>query len=92
LPHRIAGRVVDFQTAITKAEDLLAQSRAPLICGLDGLCIESQRAAFRLADRLRATVDTRLCDSGRGEIYSLQRVGRVTATLGEGGLCVVLVL
>ncbi len=39
--------------------------------------------AVRLADRIGATIDTSLADGNRGSMFALQRVGKVTATLGE---------
>lgn len=74
---------VDLQTAIESAAKLLNDSTSPLICGLDGLTTQAQQAAWRLADRIGATIDTTWTNSGRASQFSLQRNGQVTATLGE---------
>lgn len=79
----VLGKETSFEIALSEAKRLLAKSKSPLISGLDGLCTASQSAAWRLADRTRATIDISLSNAGRGGMNALQRVGRVTATMGE---------
>ena len=79
----VENQPVDFISACGAAKKLIAGSRAPLICGLSGLSTSAQQSVWRLADRIAATIDTTLTNSARGSMFALQRVGRVTATLGE---------
>jgi formylmethanofuran dehydrogenase subunit B len=79
----VAGKPISRAAAVDAAKALLADSEAPLICGLNCLESESQFAAWKLADRLRATVDTTLTNRNRAAIQTFQRYGKVTATYGE---------
>jgi formylmethanofuran dehydrogenase subunit B len=81
--HFVKGQTVGLDLALQTASAMLESAGTPVICGLEGLCIESQQAAFRLADQCRAMIDTSLDHSGRGASYAFQREGTVTATLGE---------
>lgn len=83
LPHNVDGQPVELPTAISAAVQLLSQSTAPLICGLDHLTIQAQQNIWQLADRLGATIDTTMSHSGRASQFSLHRSGNFTATLGE---------
>jgi formylmethanofuran dehydrogenase subunit B len=79
----VFGQEASLDIGIIEAQRLIAQSKSPLICSLEGLGMAAQSAAWRLADRIRATIDVSLNRSGRGGVNALQRVGRVTATMGE---------
>ena len=61
----------------------LKSADVPLIVGLNHLTTEAQQLAWRIADTVGATIDTTLSKSDRASIYSLQRQGKITATLGE---------
>ena len=63
--------------------DRLQSADAPLIVGLNHLTTEAQQLAWRIADVAGATIDTTLSKADRSSIYSLQRLGKVTASLGE---------
>lgn len=80
---RIDGEYADLSAAVGLAVDLLAQSRSPLVGGLDGLSTQSQILATGIARKLRAQVDSTFSRHGRSDILSLQKSGKVTATLGE---------
>ena len=62
---------------------LLAKSQSTLICGLDCLDSDAQMAAWRIADQVRAIVDSSLTNSSHAAIQSMQRYGKVAATYGE---------
>lgn len=79
----VDGRPVDFSTAVTAAADVLRRARAPLIYGLSRSSTPGQRAAVRLADELRATIDTTASTCHAPSIMAVQSVGESTATLGE---------
>ncbi len=81
--HQVDGRSTGLANAVQQAAVLLAGSNAPLIVGLDHLTTQAQQSAWRLAKQLRATIDTTLGDNHRAHMFALQRVGKVTATLGE---------
>ena len=72
---------------VSKFADVIAnrlrQSSAPLITGLNHLSMQAQQLAWQIADITKATIDVTLTKSNRASIYSMQRQGKVTATLGE---------
>jgi formylmethanofuran dehydrogenase subunit B len=69
--------------AIERAADILTKSKSPLIYGLVGSDIATQRAAIALADHLGATIDPALPPHHRAAIEAFQSVGISTCTLGE---------
>ena len=79
----IDGQAATTSAAIEHAVKILAASRAPLICGLAGSTVETQRAAVALADHLGATIDPSLPAFHRAAIQAMQSVGVSTCTLGE---------
>ncbi|MFK7770098.1 MAG: hypothetical protein AB8B55_23010 [Mariniblastus sp.] len=81
--HCVSGKQAGRDAAVKAAVDILLSSNAPLICGLDHLTTEAQQVAWKIADRLGATIDTTMSNHGRSSMFSLQRVGKVTATIGE---------
>jgi len=81
--HYSAHQPVELESAIKRAKVLLKQSVSPLVCGLEMLSTQAQQSAFRFADHWQACIDTTLSNAGRSSQFSLQRVGKVTATLGE---------
>lgn len=81
--HLIDGTAATLKQAVKAAAELFRKSKSPLICGLDHLSTEAQQASWKIADIAGATVDTTLTNSGRSSLFSLQKIGKVTATLGE---------
>lgn len=81
--HSVEGKEVNLESAISAAVNILRKSQAPLICGLDQLTMQSQVVAWKIAERIGATVDTTTSNLGRSSMFALQRTGKVTATLGE---------
>ena len=68
---------------IQSASDILAQSRAPLVYGMNDSTVEAQRAAIALAERLGAIIDLAIPDFHRASLQATQSVGLSTCTLGE---------
>jgi formylmethanofuran dehydrogenase subunit B len=79
----IEGQSVPLQAAVTRSAQILAAARWPLIYGLSRSSTPGQRAAVRLADRLRANVDTTASLCHAPSIMAIQQVGESTCTLGE---------
>ncbi|HEU5117506.1 MAG TPA: formylmethanofuran dehydrogenase subunit B, partial [Isosphaeraceae bacterium] len=79
----INGQPVTSDEALRKAVNLLTQASAPLILGLSFASMEDQALAVALADRLGATLDPARSAETLPRLLALQRVGRVSATLGE---------
>jgi formylmethanofuran dehydrogenase subunit B len=78
----VDGKPSELNRAIETARTLLLQSRRPLIVGLDQLALSAQAQAIALTNRLRAAIDVNFSPLSSFE-FALQKVGRVTATLGE---------
>lgn len=76
----IAGESASFDRTVDRAAEVLAGARAPVVLGL-GSTIEAQRAAVAIADRIGAAIDARF--DGPVDLASLQKLGAITATLGE---------
>ncbi len=78
------GHPASLEGAIAEAAATLTASmgRCLIYLGLD-VTSQAQRAALRLADLLRATVDTATSPSAAEGLLAAQRRGRSTATLGE---------
>lgn len=81
--HSVSGQPVDLEAAINATIEILNQSKSTLICGLDQLTTQAQQAAWKLADKIGATIDTTFSNDARSNMFALQRVGKVTATIGE---------
>ena len=81
--HLVTGAPAQLKEAVAASVEILNRSKAPLICGLDQLTTQAQQTAWKIADRLGATIDTTFSNNGRSSMFSLQRVGKVTATIGE---------
>jgi formylmethanofuran dehydrogenase subunit B len=79
----IRGQPADVDTALSRAAELLRESRRPLLYGFHQATVEDARAAVALADRLGALVTT----NGPGTPWpgapALPLRGHSTATLGE---------
>ncbi len=76
----IDGQPAAVEAALARAAEILAVARSPLVMGLTRTTIEAQAAAVAIADRIGATIDPFGPSAG---LAAFQRVGRVTATLGE---------
>ena len=72
-------------SVIRSAVKLLSESNAPLVTGLEVLDMDSQIAAWKLADIIGATIDSSLGSSSRAKSLAMQKFGKVTATYGAIG-------
>lgn len=79
----IDGRPAQRDEALDRACGLLKSARSPIVIGLNCCPTESVAAALALADRIRAVVDTDVGGAATARLQAFQRVGRVSATLGE---------
>lgn len=79
----VRGQSVETASALSEAAKLLRGSAAPLIWGLARSSTSGQRAAGRLAERLRANIDTTASVCHGPSIMAIQQVGESTCTLGE---------
>jgi formylmethanofuran dehydrogenase subunit B len=75
------GVEITPDAAIAWAADVLAKSTAPVVFGLSRSTLEAQRRAVAVADRIGGVVDH--AHSSRARLQAFQRIGRVTASLGE---------
>src|SRR3954469_11428339 len=78
----VKGDATDAGTAIEAAASLLAKARAPVIAGLSA-DVAAIRAAYDLAGRIGASVDTAGSAGTYAELGSLSRVGALTSTPAE---------
>ncbi|QEG24121.1 hypothetical protein [Mariniblastus fucicola] len=78
---KIQSQISDTQLA--EVRELLDKANAPLITGIENLSTAAQQSAVRVADRFYAGIDSGWSNAARGSMFSLQRYGKVTATLGE---------
>lgn len=74
---------LSLQEAVDQVAHALKFAKSPLFVGLENLSTEAQQAVMRLARTSNATVDSSSDNLGRGNMFALQKRGRVTATLGE---------
>ncbi|MDR3632647.1 MAG: formylmethanofuran dehydrogenase subunit B [Isosphaeraceae bacterium] len=79
----LEGQPVTRDEAIARACLLLGEARAPVFLGLSRCTTETTAAALALADHVRATIDTDVGGAATARLQAFQRVGRVSATLGE---------
>ena len=79
----IDGQPADLEVAIERSAEILAEARWPLIFGLSRSSTEGQRAAIRLADQIRANIDTTASLCHAPSVMAIQEVGESTCTLGE---------
>jgi formylmethanofuran dehydrogenase subunit B len=78
----VKGDATDAGTAIEAAASLLARARAPVIAGLSA-DVAAIRAAYDLAGRIGASVDTAGAAGTYAELGALSRVGALTTTPAE---------
>ena len=79
----IDGRPADFVEAVARAAEIFRSAKAPIVRGLSGTTIESQRPALAIADAIGAVVDLAGPADRGARLRAFQRVGQVSATLGE---------
>ena len=79
----IDGKTSTIDAALDRAAGILRASRNPLIFGLSRSSTPGQRAAVRLAEQLRANIDTTASVCHGPSIMAIQQVGESTCSLGE---------
>ena len=79
---RVAGKTTTLQNAISRAADILAAAKAPLIAGL-GTDVAGAQATLALADRIGAVVDHMNMPAKLRNILTVQNGGWITTTLAE---------
>jgi formylmethanofuran dehydrogenase subunit B len=82
-PSTIDGRAAEFSEAIDRAVEILRGSKAPVIWGLAGSTVEAAASGLAIADALGAVVDLAGSADREARLRAFQRVGQVSATLGE---------
>lgn len=79
----IAGQPATVEEGLERAAEILVQARYPLVYGLSDTTVESQRVATAIGDWIGANVDTTTSVGHGPSVLAFQRVGQVTASLGE---------
>jgi formylmethanofuran dehydrogenase subunit B len=77
------GRLLDRETATTRAASMLLSARRVLVTGLANATLEATTAACDLAETLGAAVDAGLPESARAAGPTIARAGEVTAAFEE---------
>src|SRR5690606_25198398 len=80
---RVDGVPVALEDAVTAAADVLVRARLPLVYGLVETTVEAQRLAVEIADLTGGAVDTAASAGHESALLACQRIGLLTATLGE---------
>jgi formylmethanofuran dehydrogenase subunit B len=79
----IDGQGAAAELALSRAAAILREARSPVVIGLSQSSCEAQGAAVALADRIGAVVALSHENQSRARLEAFQRVGRVSASLGE---------
>jgi formylmethanofuran dehydrogenase subunit B len=79
----VEGRPVEADEAIGRAAEILGRARSPVVLGLSRTSNEAVAAALAVADRIGAAVDIGPDEASAARTLAVQRVGMVSATLGE---------
>lgn len=79
----IDGIPASDDAAVRRAVEILAQAKAPIILGLAHTTTESAAAALEIADRIGAVVEVSAGRDALQKLQAVQRVGKVSSTLGE---------
>jgi formylmethanofuran dehydrogenase subunit B len=79
----IAGRATEAGEALDQAAEILRKAQVPVVLGLTRTSNEAVAAAVALADRLGAVMDIGQALIANRNLRAIQRIGRVSATLGE---------
>ncbi len=82
MPAWVKGASADMDTAIAAAAELLGAARTPVIAGLNAE-VSAIRAAYDLAGRVGASLDTLGAAGTYAELGSLSRSGAMTSTPAE---------
>ncbi|MCJ2014118.1 formyltransferase [Methylobacterium sp. J-076] len=82
MPAWVKGAATDIDAAIAAAADLLGAARVPIIAGLNAE-VSAIQAAFALAGRVGASLDTDGAAGTYAELGALSRVGAMTSTPAE---------
>lgn len=79
----VDGKAVTVDEALDRAAEILAGARSPLVLGLTRTSLETQALAVAIADRIGAAIDPGTSADSLPRWRAVQRVGMVSATLGE---------
>ncbi len=79
----VEGEPATADDARNRAVEILTKARSPLILGLTRTSLESQAKAVAIADRIGAVIDPGNSADSLPGWQAIQRVGIVSATLGE---------
>src|SRR4051794_2959655 len=79
----IDGQPAEQAEAIERAAEILRAASAPVLWGLSGTTVEAVSSALAIADRIGAVVDLAGSAEGAARLAAFQRVGQVSASLGE---------
>lgn len=82
MPAWVKGAATDIDAAIKAAAELLGGARMPVIAGLNAE-VSAIQAAFDLAGRVGASLDTEGAAGTYAELGALSRVGAMTSTPAE---------
>jgi formylmethanofuran dehydrogenase subunit B len=77
------GEPADSGQAIGRAAEILGNARSPVLIGLERTTSETVAEALAIADRIGAVVDPGMAEGRQSRSLAVQRLGRVSATLGE---------
>ena len=80
---RVGGMPATLAEAVAAAADVLVGARLPLVYGLVETTVEAQRLAVEIADLIGGAVDTVASAGHEASLLAFQRMGLITATLGE---------
>lgn len=81
LPGNISARAGD--DGVDAAAALLLRARRPLVYGLERATVEAQRRAVEITDLIGGVIDPASSASHGASLLAAQRIGQVSATLGE---------
>ena len=79
----VEGRPADAEEAVDRSAEILGRARSPVVLGLGRTTTEAVAAALAVADRIGAAVEVGPIGGSADRIMAIQRVGAVSATLGE---------
>ncbi len=79
----IDGRVADRAEALDRAAEILGRARAPVVLGMSLTSTETAGLAVAIADRIGAVMGTGRAGEALSRTIAVQRVGKVSASLGE---------
>jgi formylmethanofuran dehydrogenase subunit B len=79
----VEGQPAAVDDALDRAVAILRAAKSPLVLGLTQTSTETVAEAIALADRLGAVVELSSAVEAIPRLLAVQRIGRVSATLGE---------